>query len=86
VTKNQAKIMGWIYGLVGALLGGLVTTLSAWFIAPGEFNLDPKGLPHMLQMLGLSTLYHFATYVKQSPLPRLEWDDSATTTTTAEKK
>lgn len=67
--------MGWIYGLVGALLGGLVTTLSAWFIAPGEFNLDPKGLPHMLQMLGLSTLYHFATYVKQSPLPRLEWDE-----------
>ena len=86
MTKNQAKIMGWIYGLVGALLGGLVTTLSAWFIAPGEFNLDPKGLPNMLQILGLSTLYHFATYVKQSPLPRLEWDDGATTTTTAEKK
>lgn len=82
MTKNQAKIVGWIYGLVGALLGGIATTLSAWLIAPGEFNLDPKGLPHMLQMLALSTMYHFATYVKQSPLPRLEWDEGSVTTTT----
>ncbi len=82
MTQNQEKLIGWIYGLVGALLGGLTTTLSAWLIAPGEFNLDPKGLPHMLQMLALSSLYHFITYVKQSPLPRLEFGVTTTTVTT----
>lgn len=77
MTKNQEKLVGWIYGLAGALLGGLTTTLSAWLIAPDAFNLDPKGLPHMLQMLAASSLYHFITYVKQSPLPRLEFGEAA---------
>lgn len=73
MTKTQKVFIAWIYGALAAVVGGVVTSASAWLIAPDTFNLD-GGLPRMLQLLGLSAAYHLIGYMKQSPLPKLEWD------------
>ena len=77
MTENQKKFVAWLYGAVVAVVGGVVTSASAWFIAPDTFNLN-GGLERMLQLAGMSAVYHLITYMKQSPLPKLDWSDTPT--------
>ena len=76
MTKNQQRFLAWLNGAVVAVIGGIVTSASAWFIAPDTFNLA-GGLPRMLQLLGMSAGYHLITYMKQSPLPTFDWEDES---------
>lgn len=83
MTKNQQKIAAWLWGLFAAFVGGSVTAVGAAVIAPGEFNINGvDGIAHLLQIMGFSGLLHGVGYMKQSPLPRLEFGDEVITTTT----
>ncbi len=77
MTKNQEKIVGWIYGMASGIGNGLATTILAMQVAPSEFNFSPEKLSHILAMMGWSTVMSAALYMKQSPLPRLEFGEAA---------
>jgi len=84
MTKNQQRFMAWVYGLVAAIIGGATTAVGAAVIAPGSFNIqDTDGIAHLFQIMGFSGILHGVGYLKQSPLPQLEFGDEVVTTTTA---
>lgn len=58
----------WLYGLLAALIGGAVNSLSVILVDPIGFNLS-TGLGKLASVAGVGALIGVVGYLKKSPLP-----------------
>ncbi len=62
----------WLYSLFAALIGGAVNSVAATYVAPEVFNFSHAGLIKLGQLALAGGLLGLLTYLKQSPLPKLD--------------
>lgn len=76
--KQLLKWETWIYGMVGAFVGGGASAITSGAVsmgfAPDKFNLtDAKGVGHLFGLMGanflVSGILSVSFYLKQSPVP-----------------
>lgn len=76
--KQLLKWETWVYGLVGAFIGGGASAVTGGFsaaiIAPDKFNVNTgAGFGHIVEMMGacflINGLLGMFLYLKQSPVP-----------------
>jgi hypothetical protein len=58
----------WLHGLLAALIGGAVNSLSVILVDPVEFNFS-TGLGKLASVAGAGALIGVIAYLKKSPLP-----------------
>ena len=61
----------WIHGLLGAVIGGVATSIGTMIVDPLTFNLA-EGLPNLINVIKVSAIISGALYLKKSPLPPTE--------------
>jgi len=61
----------WIHGLIGAVIGGVATSIGTMIVDPVNFNLQ-DGLPKLKSVAIASAIISAALYLKKSPLPPKE--------------
>jgi hypothetical protein len=69
----------WGRGLIAAIIGGAVSSLSVWTIDPADFNFD-TGIVKLAKVAFVSALMNAAVYLKQHPIPEAEYVKPATVT------
>jgi len=70
---NSTRI--WIEGLVAALIGGAANAITVIVVDPLNFNLG-EGLGKLLQVVAVGGLVAAAAFLKQSPIPKAEQEET----------
>ncbi len=85
----QLDLVGWLYGLGNAVIGGgagaVTSTFTAAMIAPDKFNLGGEfgnTLKLILATFMINGMLNLFFYLKQSPLPSPVVTEQTTTVTT----
>ena len=61
----------WLYGIIGAFIGGLANGITLTILDPLQFNLFQGGAAKLGTACIVSGLVSFALYVKAHPLPNI---------------
>lgn len=75
----KVSILKWLYGLTAAVIGGGAASVSAGIsvtvLNPTDFEmLGHRQLKLMMLVFVISGITHAFFYLKQSPLPDIQWD------------
>ncbi len=65
---DKEKLLGWLYGLIGASFNGGINTVGVLFIAPESFNFTNEGLKKLGELFAVGAIAGCYLYCKQSPL------------------
>ncbi len=72
---DKEKLLGWLYGLIGASFNGGINTIGVLFIAPESFNFSNEGLKKLLELFAVGAIAGCYLYCKQSPLKISDKDE-----------
>lgn len=81
-TQHFKDPFVWFYGMVSAVIGGIVNAAIACFVAPETFNLFHGGLKKVCELSASAGFVSLIFYLKQSPLPKLIEETTTTQTST----
>lgn len=70
MAKIDLNWTTWFYGILGAIIGGAATAVTAMLVEPTVFNFND--INKLAQMAAGGAIINLAFYLKQSPIPPKE--------------